>query len=588
MIGWFGTAMLCYVTPKEHLGLPEPRRREDRRHHLQDRRARRRSRQGPPGRASCATTPVSRARFEFRWEDQFNLGLDPDTAREIPRRDAAEGRAQGRAFLLDVRPEILLDEDHAVRTTTALRRCRGDLNVDGVDPWHFNGVWNALDVDAVREVLGYSRVVLYANSWGTLTAQRVIAAFPDRVESAVLDGVVPAAQNPINAAPATAEVALGRVFAACENQVLCNNAFPNLEQALVDVMADTTTNPIALSVTTGDGVTREWRLTAGRLAGILSDLLNTPAGAALIPRLLSETAGGETGLLRILLTREGDLNTRFDGAYWSVLCAEYPAADFVPSPDSVSTAFGEALAEMASVTGPVCELWSTEQVDQRVHGVLVSDIPVLLISGEFDPSTPDLSAPLVTAGLTRVFQAVLPGVAQGTFDTVCGRQIAAGFIANPGVAPETRCARDLRPRFDPGRENYVAPDGSYRVPLPIGWTTRTIDTIEMRFSTENRAALAVGYVVAGSVDEGLTGIRRQVFDDFVGRRVTTSTRQVAGREWTEDFYGDTDSDVLFVAGTWQLDLVWVVAIRGPRADVQAEFDVFREAVERFGIVGPAQ
>ncbi len=58
----------------------EPRRREDRRHHLQDRRARRRSRQGPPGGAGAGRRPV-RARFDFRWEDQFNLSLDPDTAR---------------------------------------------------------------------------------------------------------------------------------------------------------------------------------------------------------------------------------------------------------------------------------------------------------------------------------------------------------------------------------------------------------------------------------------------------------------------------------------------------------------------------
>ena len=82
MIGWFGTAMLCYVTPKEHLGLPD---REDVKaggHRLQDRRPRRRPRQGPSRAPGPGTTPSRRARFEFRWEDQFNLGLDPETARE--------------------------------------------------------------------------------------------------------------------------------------------------------------------------------------------------------------------------------------------------------------------------------------------------------------------------------------------------------------------------------------------------------------------------------------------------------------------------------------------------------------------------
>jgi phosphomethylpyrimidine synthase len=81
MIGWFGTAMLCYVTPKEHLGLPD---RDDVKQgviaykiaaHAAD------LGKGHPT-ARAWDDALSRARFEFRWEDQFNLGLDPETARE--------------------------------------------------------------------------------------------------------------------------------------------------------------------------------------------------------------------------------------------------------------------------------------------------------------------------------------------------------------------------------------------------------------------------------------------------------------------------------------------------------------------------
>ena len=81
-IGWFGTAMLCYVTPKEHLGLPN---KEDVRTgiisykiaaHASD------LAKGWPG-AQLRDNALSKARFEFRWEDQFNLSLDPDRAREF-------------------------------------------------------------------------------------------------------------------------------------------------------------------------------------------------------------------------------------------------------------------------------------------------------------------------------------------------------------------------------------------------------------------------------------------------------------------------------------------------------------------------
>jgi phosphomethylpyrimidine synthase len=82
MIGWFGTAMLCYVTPKEHLGLPD---RDDVKTgvityriaaHAAD------LAKGHPA-ARSRDDAISRARFEFRWEDQFHLGLDPDTARRF-------------------------------------------------------------------------------------------------------------------------------------------------------------------------------------------------------------------------------------------------------------------------------------------------------------------------------------------------------------------------------------------------------------------------------------------------------------------------------------------------------------------------
>ena len=82
MIGWMGTAMLCYVTPKEHLGLPD---RDDVKQgiiaykiaaHAAD------VAKGHPA-ARARDDAISHARFEFRWEDQFNLGLDPDTARDF-------------------------------------------------------------------------------------------------------------------------------------------------------------------------------------------------------------------------------------------------------------------------------------------------------------------------------------------------------------------------------------------------------------------------------------------------------------------------------------------------------------------------
>ena len=110
MIGWFGTAMLCYVTPKEHLGLPD---RDDVKvgvvtyklaAHAAD------LAKGHPA-ARLHDDALSRARFEFRWRDQFNLSLDPETAEQYHDQTLPGRRRQDRPLLLDVRPQILLDED---------------------------------------------------------------------------------------------------------------------------------------------------------------------------------------------------------------------------------------------------------------------------------------------------------------------------------------------------------------------------------------------------------------------------------------------------------------------------------------------
>ena len=114
MIGWFGCAMLCYVTPKEHLGLPN---RDDVKvgvitykiaaHAV-------RSRQGPPRRPTARRRAVTRA-FRFPLGRPVQPRPRSGNRAQLPRRNPAQGRPQGRAFLLDVRPEILLDENHPGR-----------------------------------------------------------------------------------------------------------------------------------------------------------------------------------------------------------------------------------------------------------------------------------------------------------------------------------------------------------------------------------------------------------------------------------------------------------------------------------------
>ena len=109
MIGWYGASMLCYVTPKEHLGLPNEKDVKDGiiaykiAAHAADI-ARHR-----PG-AQDRDDALSYARYKFDWEKQFELSLDPETARSMHDETLPEEGYKDGGVLLDVRPEILLDE----------------------------------------------------------------------------------------------------------------------------------------------------------------------------------------------------------------------------------------------------------------------------------------------------------------------------------------------------------------------------------------------------------------------------------------------------------------------------------------------
>ncbi|CAM5549777.1 Phosphomethylpyrimidine synthase [Streptomyces griseoloalbus] len=126
MIAWWGTAMLCYVTPKEHLGLPN---RDDVKTgvitykiaaHAAD------LAKGHPG-AQEWDDALSDARFEFRWEDQFNLALDPDTAREFHDETLPAEPAKTAHFCSMCGPKFCsmkISQDIRVSTAEAVRRSR--------------------------------------------------------------------------------------------------------------------------------------------------------------------------------------------------------------------------------------------------------------------------------------------------------------------------------------------------------------------------------------------------------------------------------------------------------------------------------
>ena len=150
MIGWYGCAMLCYVTPKEHLGLPNKKDVKDGviaykiAAHAAD------LAKGHPG-AQYRDNAISKARFEFRWEDQFNLVARSGNGPRVSRRDASARGRENRTFLLHVRSSFLFHENYGrreeVRGRTRFERRRSGLK----------RLWNRRPEDSLRPARKFTR-----------------------------------------------------------------------------------------------------------------------------------------------------------------------------------------------------------------------------------------------------------------------------------------------------------------------------------------------------------------------------------------------------------------------------------------------
>ena len=139
-IAWYGCAMLCYVTPKEHLGLPN---KEDVKEglitykiaaHAAD------LAKGHPG-AQERDNALSKARFEFRWHDQFNIGLDPERAREYHDETLPQESGKVAHFCSMCGPKFC-----SMKITQEVRDYAKDLESRGIDP---NNVGDAIEIKMV-------------------------------------------------------------------------------------------------------------------------------------------------------------------------------------------------------------------------------------------------------------------------------------------------------------------------------------------------------------------------------------------------------------------------------------------------------
>jgi pimeloyl-ACP methyl ester carboxylesterase len=352
------------------------------------------------------------------------------------------GTGQSHPLRCEFPAETDFDENTDIRPF--LEDCLSQLDAD---PKLYTTAIAMQDLDQVREALGYSQINLYGVSYGTRAALTYLRMYPDRVRAAILDGVV-AQQLVLGLDLASdAQHALELIFARCETDATCAKNFPDLPSQVQEILSQLDEAPIQTQVTdpiTGERI--DFEFSRETFATIIRFYSYSPETVALLPLLISTAEGDYSRLASQYLILTANLTASINnGMGYSVQCAE--DVPFFTAEEALQASEGTYLGDM--ISGgllEICETWPRGTIPADFKDPVRSDVPVLLLSGEYDPVTPPAYAGLAAETLPNSLHLIAPGQGHNVILRGCIPDIAENFIATGTVnGLETDCVGDIEP-----------------------------------------------------------------------------------------------------------------------------------------------
>ncbi len=381
----------------------------------------------------------------------FNQGLDAilerrdfiffdqrGTGYSSPRLDCPERNALTATLLSGA----LSDEQESQAIAESFQRCRDRLTAEGIDLSAYNSAASAADVNELRLALGYEQLNLYGDSYGTRLALTVMRDFPEAVRSAVLDSTYPLEVNLYTTLAPNAERAFNVLFNDCAADPTCNTAYPNLRAVFYNLVAQLNASPVTITLSTG-GANYPILLTGDLLIDVFFVGLYNPAVAASMPKMIYQTQRGDYSILRNRLSLYFDTSSAL-GMGTSVQCAEEipfnSGEDAYTAAQNVQPDIAAFFPKNVQPIFTVCQDWTGSAPDARENQPVTSDIPSLILAGEFDPITPPEWGRMTAGHLANSYFYEFPGNGHWVArSSRCALSIVIAFLDNPLIPPDASC-----------------------------------------------------------------------------------------------------------------------------------------------------
>lgn len=330
--------------------------------------------------------------------------------------------------------------------------CRDRLATDGVDPGDYNSVNNALDIDAVRQAIGYDEWNLYGLSYGTRLALTSMRDTPEGIRSVILDSVFPPQINGMSESAYTFYWAIDQIAANCAADPDCDI---DAKALIEDGIARLSEAPVG-------------EFDAAAYLGLLSGVIAEPQAAVMVATIASGTDEDIAAALEAMSAGEEDeelppldqvdpeiypLLGEAVGMGYGVVCAEEaPFLDVTAGPLLGETFRETTRAAVNALPQPfdasLCSIWDVPSAGEIATQAVSSNIPTLILAGTADVATPPEWSRLTGETLANSTYLEFAGLTHGLLgNNDCLNGLTTDFLSDPTVQLDQGCVDEF-PRVD--------------------------------------------------------------------------------------------------------------------------------------------
>ncbi len=339
-------------------------------------------------------------------------------------------------------------EEYDMLFERAAESCRDRLFKKGIDLNGYNTNEIAADINDLVNVLGIEEYNLLTISYSTKIAQVLLRDYPKRIRSVVMDSPLPLEVSYDEESVQNLMESIDKLLSDCEAEKDCDMTYPNIKNRFFNYLQEKTSNPLTILVENPKSGKQETFYLKGK--DLITVFTNSSTGNVVnIPLEINKLLNNDLTSVKKQLTYlfEEPSNGAGLGMRLSVWCTEeYPfnKQEIIKS-ETIKYPQIKGLSP-AVFEKEICEIWGVQKVSKIENQPIKSDVPVLLISGEYDNETPVKWAKSMTNNLTNSYHLIFKGwkhTPTTNWVNQCAMLAANHFFNNPSIKPIPDCFAEI-------------------------------------------------------------------------------------------------------------------------------------------------